>query len=95
MNADAICSLIPHVAEPLCRVLLDPFAAYVLVFLKPSKLAMFPLFIANHRDDMYAIAKALSADLADKPLPEAIAMIPANEIHELACLITDIYGGMQ
>lgn len=95
MNTDTICRLIPRVAEPLCRVLLDPFAAYTLVYLNPSKIAMLPLFISNHREDMRVISEALSVDLADKPLPEAIAMIPANEIHELACLIADIYGGIR
>ena len=94
MNAEELCALLPRVADPLCRVLLDPVAAYALVFMKPCKTAVFLLLLTKHRNDMLSIMEALSVDMADRPLPEAIAQIPANRLHELSCLIADIYGGI-
>lgn len=88
-------SVIPRVAEPLCRVMNDPLAAYILVTLNASRLAIVPLFLTKHRGDMFSIMKALSVDMAGRPFPEAVAMIPAEKIHELACMIAGIYRGMQ
>lgn len=94
MNAEELCALLPRVADPLCRVLLDPVAAYTLVFMKPSKAAIFLLLLTKHRDDMLSIMGSLSVDMVDRPLPEAIAQIPADKLHDLSCLIADIYGGI-
>lgn len=93
MNTTELCAVIPRVADPLCRVLNDPIAAYILVSLPPSKLSIVPLFLTNHREDMFTIMDALSADVAGRPFPEAVAMIPAAQIHELACMIAGIYEG--
>lgn len=93
MNTTELCSVIPRVADPLCRVLNDPIAAYILVTLPPSKVSMVSLFLTSHREDMFAIMEALSVDLAGRPFPKAVAMIPAEKIHELACMIVGIYEG--
>lgn len=90
MDANTLCKLLPHVAAPLCRILLDPAAALVLLSLKPCKLAMLPLFAPPHRDDMLAIMEALSVDMAGRALPEAVALIPADTLHELTALIAGI-----
>lgn len=94
MNATEICLILPRVADPLCRVMSDPAAAYVLVGLPPSKIAIFSLFLTKHKEDMYLIMDTLSANLADRPFPEGIANIPADAIHEIACLVSEIYMGV-
>ena len=94
MNAADTCNILPRVAAPLCRMLLDPVAAYILVACKPRKLTIFPLFLSKHRDDMYTIMEALSVDLAGRPFLEGVASIPAKTLHELACLVSDVYEGI-
>lgn len=94
MNATDLCSILPQVAAPMCRIMSDPLAAYVLVALRPSKFFIFLLFLTKHQKDMYTIAEALSANLADRPFPEGIANIPADAIHEIACLVSEIYMGV-
>ena len=94
MTTTEICSILPRVADPLCRIMSDPAAAYVLASLHPSKLAIFSLFLTKHKEDMYSIIDALSADLADRPFLDGFAKIPAEAIHELACLVLEIYMGV-
>ena len=92
MTTLSLCSVISRVAEPLCRVLMDPYAAYVLSAIPPCNLAIVPLFFSKHRADMYAIMEGLSVDLAGKPFPVAVAMIPADTLHELANMVAGICG---
>lgn len=91
MSISILCKNLSETAKPLCRILADPAAAYVLTVLPPSKTFVLLLLLTGHRSDLFEVIEAISGDLKNKPFCEAVARIPAKKIHELARMVSGSY----